>query len=282
MKKVVIFGAGALGKSLRYRFGQSASVIMVDNDSAKWSDEIFSPEKLKEIDFDFVYIAVSSFIDEIHEQLKNELCVPEHKIIKFWEQNNNNTLNFLNRVSWLEPFSMHLNIHNISGSIAEVGVLQGDFSQHLNRLFPDRRLYLFDTFEGYDTRDFTEEQIKNEVADIFQNSSDFLPETSVELVMSKLPYPDKAIIKKGYFPETFDITDEKFCFVFLDLNLYNPTKSGLEIFYPLMSRGGVILIHDYFFGGQNGVSRAVDEFLNENSIFAVPAGDNTAVAIIKN
>jgi hypothetical protein len=49
-----------------------------------------------------------------------------------------------------------------------------------------------------------------------------------------------------------------------------------------MSHGGVILIHDYFYGGQNGVANAVDEFLAENSLVAIPTADSTAVAIVNN
>jgi len=282
MKKTVIFGAGTLGKTLYHKLRKNGgSYIMVDNDPKKWRDDVLSPEKLREIEFEKIYIAVASEGEEILRQLTSEYSVPEHKILGFYGNNSDNTSNFMSRTSWLEPFSTYISLHNITGSIAEVGVLSGDFSRHLNRLFPDRRLYLFDTFEGYDPRDFEAEQIKNEVFDEFQKGLTHW-KTSPELVLSKLPYPDMAVIKKGYFPETFDIKDEKFCFVFLDLNLYDPIKAGLEIFYPLMSRGGVILIHDYFYGGQNGVGHAVDEFLEEHSLVAVPAGDNTAVAIIKN
>jgi O-methyltransferase len=281
MKKVAIFGTGALGNSLRYRLEKVASVIMIDNNPAKWNDEVHPPEKLKNLDLDHIYIAVSFAIDDIYAQLTEKLNIPAHKIITFWAANADDAANFEMRIKWIEPFSTYINIHGITGSIAEAGVLAGNYSRHINRLFPDRRLYLFDTFEGYTPRDFEAERGKNEMFDEFQKGSN-LPETSVELVLSKLPYPDMAVIKKGYFPETFDITDDKFCFVFLDLNLYNPTKAGLEIFYPLMSRGGVILIHDYFYGTQNGVSRAVDEFLKEQSLLAIPAGDSTAIAIIKN
>lgn len=283
MKKAVIFGAGTLGKSLYARLTPTTDVIMVDNDDNKWGDNVDSPKKMMEYDFDNVYIAVANkiAIEEIFEQLKNEFNIPEHKIIKFWGGNSDDAQNFLNRASWLEPFSLYVNLHRIEGGIAEIGVLGGTFSQHINRLFPNKRLYLFDTFEGYDSRDFEIEKDKNEVFADFQNGAS-LPKTSVELVLSKLPYPNMAVIKKGYFPDTFDIIDERFCFVFLDLNLYNPTKAGLELFYPLMSHGGVILVHDYFYGSQNGVSRAVDEFLSENALVAVPAGDNTAIAIIKN
>jgi len=39
--------------------------------------------------------------------------------------------------------------HKLEGSVAEVGVFRGDFAKRLNLLFPDKKLYLFDTFEGF-------------------------------------------------------------------------------------------------------------------------------------
>jgi O-methyltransferase len=179
---------------------------------------------------------------------------------------------------------LYIYLNNIGGSIAEAGVYKGDFSHHINRLFPDRRLYLFDTFEGYDERDFAAEKANNEVFDEFAAGAEAvnrLADTSVKLVLGKLPNPQNAVIKKGYFPSTFDLGDEVFSFVFLDLNLYQPTIEGLKIFYPLMSKGGVILVHDYFYSTQNGVYNAVNEFMGAMSLSAVPAADNTAIAIVK-
>ena len=59
------------------------------------------------------------------------------------------------------------------------------------------------------------------------------------------------------FPETGDaITDKKFSFVYLDVDLYQSTKDSLEFFYPRMNTGGVILSHDYQYPG---VRQAFDD-----------------------
>ena len=44
----------------------------------------------------------------------------------------------------------------------------------------------------------------------------------------------------------------------MDVDLYESTKAGLEFFYPRMSRGGIIMSHDY--PSLNGVLKAVTEF----------------------
>src|SRR3954469_21494876 len=41
----------------------------------------------------------------------------------------------------------------IPGAFAEVGVWRGETSAFLHRVAPERTLYLFDTFEGFDERD---------------------------------------------------------------------------------------------------------------------------------
>ena len=44
------------------------------------------------------------------------------------------------------------------GECAEAGVFEGDFAKWINQYFPDRKLYLFDTFEGFDMRDIEKEK----------------------------------------------------------------------------------------------------------------------------
>lgn len=96
--------------------------------------------------------------------------------------------------------------NNISGSVAEVGVYKGDFSKRLNLLFKERALYLFDTFEGFAKSDIELEKEKS-YSDGDQDFSD----TSIELVKSKMPYPQNCIFKKGFFPETATGISDTFC-----------------------------------------------------------------------
>ena len=52
-----------------------------------------------------------------------------------------------------------------------------------------------------------------------------------------------------------------FSFVHMDVDLYESTKSCLDFFYPRMSRGGVIISHDYL--GSIGVKTAFDEYFKD-------------------
>ena len=99
--------------------------------------------------------------------------------------------------------------------------------RYLNRLFADRTLYLFDTFQGFsqnDLADGTEGKHSQAEAGDFQD-------TNLELVLSRLPYPEKAVVRKGYFPETAEGLEDRFALVSLDVaDLYKLTLSGLEYF----------------------------------------------------
>lgn len=97
-----------------------------------------------------------------------------------------------------------------------------------------------------------------------------------------MEHPDKCEIRKGYFPETTEGIEDKFFFVNLDLDLYQPTLSGLEWFEERMMKGGIILIHDYFAENFTGVKQAVDEYMaqtNKSDLRLMPIGDGISIAI---
>ena len=101
------------------------------------------------------------------------------------------------------------------------------------------------------------------------------------MVMDKMMYKDNVVIHKGYFPEMEQDIHGNFCFVNLDLDLYEPTYQGLHFFEDKMVRGGVILIHDYFAVNFRGPKDAVDLFIKEadGKYVAYPIGDGISVMI---
>lgn len=64
--------------------------------------------------------------------------------------------------------------------------------QKINEFSPNKTLYLFDTFEGFDERD-----LKSETDDVKENGIGHLKDTSIEIIMNKMLYPKNVIIKKG-------------------------------------------------------------------------------------
>lgn len=154
----------------------------------------------------------------------------------------------------LAQLAARLQAQDIPGAVAELGVYRGDTAWKLNALFPERPLYLFDTFEGFDSRDIRLEKDR----DCSRAREGEFSDTSEAAVLGRLPWPLQALVKKGYFPETAaGLEDERFALVSLDADLYAPILAGLEFFYPRLSRGGMILLHDYGNERFRGAGQAV-------------------------
>ncbi len=276
--KIIIFGAGSKGQEL-YKKLQNAnnSLLVVDNDCRKQGNlkicdgNVRNPTVLGTEDFDKVIVATMTDLDAVVEQILLA-GVPLSKIDTSYV-----AIAREGREIFVRQLGDYFSENNIKGSVAEVGVYKGDFAQIINDTFSRRRFYLFDTFEGFPKED-CDVEIQRQYSEAFFFD---LNDTSIELVKTKLKYPQNAIFRKGYFPTTAEDIDENFCFVNLDLDLFAPTYKGLEKFYPLMVKGGVILVHDFFNNNYTGVRAAVNQFLAKTSASAVPIGDGVSIAIIK-
>lgn len=73
-----------------------------------------------------------------------------------------------------------------------------------------------------------------------------------------------AYIVAGTLPDTLEGRDDRFNFVHLDLDVYEPTLAVLRHVYPRMLRGGVIVLDDYGYHITPGIKKAVDEFVAES------------------
>ena len=236
---------------------------------------VYSPEEIYKINFDYIIIAINRHEKDMKKQL-TELYGEKilDKIITF-EAYEKDIIWLEERHAMLRRCADEIRRRNVNGNVAELGVYQGEFAKYINRIFLDRKLYLFDTFEGFDDRDKL--KIK-EVGIEIQNFT--FKDTSVNLVLNKMKYPENIIIRKGYFPESVQGVEDKFCFVSIDADLYTPILSGLEYFYPRLEKGGYIFIHD--FGGYSfeGAKQAVLEFCDKYNISYVPMLDNCLSVVI--
>lgn len=146
-----------------------------------------------------------------------------------------------------------LEVEGIPGDLAEVGVYRGELSRFLREAAPDRPLHLFDTFSGFVPRDADQPDLDHRFRD-----------TSVEVVRRALgPLVDGAVFHPGFFPDTAaELGTERFAFVMVDVDRYQPTFAALQVFYPRLSPGGYVFLHDFNSPeSDHGVSRAAAEFL---------------------
>ncbi len=274
--KAICFGAGGGGRRLYKEVSLEYCIIAyTDNDSSKWGGNIegvpiLEPEEALGLNYDVIVITSAPGLENIKSQCIKR-GIYEDKIITSFI-----TFPLDARKMFLEKLSLMQKNVPMSANVAEAGVFEGDFAKLINEYYPDRILHLFDTFSGFDDRDiFKEKEFSNAIAGEYGN-------TSVECVMNKMTYPNNVVIHQGYFPETAKYLEGNFCFVNLDMDLYEPTYQGLKMFQSKMTGGGVILVHDYFAENFKGPKTAVDQFLKENAgqFRAYPIGDGLSVMIV--
>lgn len=269
MKQIVLVGAGQMGKAALQlvNFRNYSVQAFADNNRALWGTAICGIPVLS------VPEAVAREPDAILIAVAGEVRAKELQTQVLF-------LGYGGEVQTLADYSEKLDIRgavferlserlrDIPGDLAELGVYQGEFASQINRMFPERTLYLFDTFEGFDSRD-----LEGETAYSNAKKGDF-SDTSPDFVLAKMTAPETVVLRKGYFPETAQGLDTKFAFVSLDADLYEPTLQGLQYFYPRMSPGGVILLHDYNNRRFSGVRAAVDAYEQEmGRLLFLPVGD---------
>lgn len=181
------------------------------------------------------------------------------------------------RAATFRRLADRVSANGIEGALAELGTYRGDFAWQLNERFPERRLYLFDTFDGFDERDI---RVEREVSSSRAAAHDF-SDTRARDVLARMPYEDQVVIRKGFFPETAQGLEERFALVSIDVDLYAPTLAGLEYFYPRLVRGGAILLHDYNSLQFDGVRKAVEEYERRHGMLPlIPLSDLHGTAVI--
>lgn len=155
-------------------------------------------------------------------------------------------------------------LERVPGAAAELGVYRGFFARCINRVLPDRRLYLFDSFAGFDdSADATE---------AFRAAHENI---TMEKVLALLPHPEVVTVKPGFFPASLNGLEERFCLVSLDVDFEESTLEGLRYFWPRLSPGGYLMLHDWGSPGLPGVARALERYEAEigEKIPAVPLCD---------
>ena len=173
------------------------------------------------------------------------------------------------RLATLELLTRQLEA--VPGAAAELGVYRGQFAGIINQLLPRRKLYLFDSFQGFAS--------EAGASAAFQAAHEA---TSIQRVRSALPHPEQAVFKPGFFPDSLDGLEERFCLVSLDVDFVQTTLEGLRYFWPRLSSGGYLLLHDWGNPGLSGVAQALEQYRKElgGVLPAVPLPDRSGTLVL--
>ena len=175
--------------------------------------------------------------------------------------------------------------NDIQGDFVECGIFKGGSSMMMAHMLAEQfqsqknqKIWMYDTFEGMANASKYDENIDNQKAFIEldrikkkENLNDIWAYSSLDYAKNNLKKTnideDKLIYIKGLVEETlYKRKPKEIALLRLDTDFYESTKSELEILYPLLQKGGILIIDDY--GHWKGCKKAVDEyFLNKKDIF---------------
>lgn len=256
--KTVIFGAGQIGQMTARLLSSPCQLLcFADNDPHKHGSYIgnipvCSPDTAAALLPDLVILGV------LDEERRNSMIKQMENLGYHGPFRDPSVLRMFDaRVAVMRLLSEQIYQLDIPGNVAELGVFRGEFSSLISAAFPDRKIHLFDTFEGFSEKDITIEASGN----LSRAKTGDFSSTDIDSVLHVMPDPTRTVIHKGWFPDTFsDVTDETFCFVSLDADLYAPTAAALPLFYERLATGGVLLIHDVYSTQFSGCRKAVGEF----------------------
>lgn len=154
----------------------------------------------------------------------------------------------------------------VHGDVVECGTARGGSAAllglSLRACALQRRLWLFDTFEGIPAPTAADPDFELAV----QFTGDFRGELEeVRALFARLDIARDVQFIKGRFEDTLAGSAVKeIALLHIDGDWYQSVKTCLDYFYDRVSPGGVIQIDDY--GHWEGAKRAVDEFFQTRGI----------------
>jgi hypothetical protein len=162
----------------------------------------------------------------------------------------------------------------VDGDIVECGVWQGGNLVLCGLLAKQqgaaRRIWGYDTFAGMSEPTEADVAIRNpepimarwrSLQKQTHNDWDFAPIEDVERNFRNEVGTDNLTLIKGKVEDTLsrpETLPDKIAILRLDTDWYESTKKELDVLYPRLQKGGVLIIDDY--GHWAGAKKAVDEY----------------------
>jgi O-methyltransferase len=146
----------------------------------------------------------------------------------------------------------------VPGDTVECGVFRGASSylicSFISRSALAKSHHMFDSFEGlsaptpHDGAHWRENDLNVEFGETAQRLSQF----------------KNAHYYKGWIPDRFgEVVDRKFSFLHIDVDLYEPTRDRISIFYPRINACAEKVCEEYGSSPCPGPTKAMDEYLQD-------------------
>ncbi len=156
--------------------------------------------------------------------------------------------NAIRRARFFHLIQMLQLTRGVPGYTAEAGVFRGLSSylicHQLRRELPcfnGETHFMLDSFEGL-SRPVSEDG----EYPVKRHKEKAFTETSLDVATQTLSEFTGVNIHKGWIPEVFSkLPEQKYRFVHVDVDVYEPTLASFRYFYPRMSPGGILLCDDF-------------------------------------
>ena len=233
----------------------------------------------------------------VHRYKKNLVQINTDDWTPIKNYNNNFKLYYeglkRSKEEWTDSFSKKLRLYSliqlvkkilseesIQGDFAECGCWRGHSAYIISSLINNNKkrinFHIFDSFEGLSksTKEDDEffkktQEYKDSMTNHFRSSEDFLNND----VLSEFNF-----IKtyKGWIPSRFaEVSNSKFSFIHLDVDLYQPTLDSLNFFFERLVPGGILVCDDYNSSQFPGAKNAWDHYFKNkkfNLFYEQPFG----------
>ena len=167
--------------------------------------------------------------------------------------------------------------NNIEGELVESGVWKGGnlilFKKFLDEKKVKKKIYAYDTFEGqpepgnFDYKiGYFKKVFAKKIYNQKKNWNKIELNNVKKNILSECGNIDNIIFIKGLVENTLNNVQNlpnKISILRLDTDFYESSKMELEILYPRLSYGGILIIDDY--ATWTGVKKAVDEFFEKRN-----------------
>jgi hypothetical protein len=169
---------------------------------------------------------------------------------------------------------------SIPGDFVECGVNKGGLAtvalQYADLPKTDKRMYLFDTYQGMADDLLTDAEKKlGLVAGTYEDCYG-------EVVDRFRPYGDQVRVVRGAVPYTLDqFQGGRVSFLSIDMNCAAPEVAAMEFFYPKLSPGAVVVFDDYGWKTHINQKHAIDAFFlgKPETVMSLPTGQGVVVKL---
>ena len=185
-------------------------------------------------------------------------------------------------------FTLHWRVYNVCWFANHVKTLEGDFVEcgvntgayaraiidYIGFSSLDKKFYLFDTFEGLDPKQISEEEAKAGINRYLGNYKDVYHQ-----VLDTFKHFNVKVVK-GRVPDTLGEFDgNKICYLSIDMNVTEPEIAAINFFWDKIVSGGVIMLDDYGFPPHINQKLAFDEFAKNKGIpiLTMPTGQGIII-----